>query len=58
MVSVDEERVMFEVFYRIVLEGLDAKELAPSLTQELARASVDEEAIEAFDEVNDVPRSA
>jgi putative hydrolase of the HAD superfamily len=53
IVTVDQERELFQVFYEIVLEALGAREVAPELTAALARARVDGQVMEPFPDVPD-----
>jgi len=51
IVTVDQERELFEVFYEIVLETMGASDPLPELTSALARAWVDGQTMEPFPEV-------
>ncbi len=51
IVTVDQERELFQVFYEIVLEALGARDPRPELTSALARAQVDGRTMEPFPEV-------
>jgi HAD superfamily hydrolase (TIGR01509 family) len=51
IVTVDQERELFQVFYEIVLEVLGARAPRPELTSALARAWVDGRTMEPFPEV-------
>ncbi|HZD69183.1 MAG TPA: HAD-IA family hydrolase [Actinomycetes bacterium] len=51
IVTVDQERELFQVFYEIVLESLGARDPRPELTAALARALVDDLTMEPFPEV-------
>jgi putative hydrolase of the HAD superfamily len=51
IVTVDQERELFQVFYEIVLEALGASGPPPELTSALARAWVDGHTMEPFPEV-------
>jgi putative hydrolase of the HAD superfamily len=51
LVTLKEERQLFQNYYRIVIEALGAKDPPSGLTQELARARTDEEQMQPFGEV-------
>ena len=51
IVTVDQERELFQVFYEIVLEALGARDPRQELTAALARALVDGRTMEPFPEV-------
>lgn len=51
IVTVEQERELFQVFYEIVLESLGARDPRPELTSALARARVDGRAMEPFPDV-------
>jgi putative hydrolase of the HAD superfamily len=51
IVTVDQERELFQVFYEIVLEALGVRDVPPELTAALARARVDGQTMEPFPDV-------
>jgi putative hydrolase of the HAD superfamily len=51
VMTVDDERRMFERFYRLVLAELGALDPPPAAVAALARAKVDEEEIEPYEDV-------